>query len=215
MLNWLARLGWSHGDQELFSADEIVAHFDLEHVGRSGAQADLARLEWLNQHYMKARSAESLFEVASPFLDAIAGRSTARDERVDKLLALLCERSVHLVQMAEKARFALVDEIEIDPDAAKKHLRPVALAPLEALLESLESLGDWTVPALESAFEQTCKAQGDLKLGKLAQPVRVAVTGTSASPGIYETLEVAGRERTLARLRAALEWIRERAEAGR
>jgi glutamyl-tRNA synthetase len=215
MLNWLARLGWSHGDQELFSAEEIVAYFDLEHVGRSGAQADLARLDWLNQHYLKARSAESLFEAASPFLDAIAERAIPRDERVDKLLALLCERSVNLVQMAEKARFALVDEIEIDADSAKKHLRPVALAPLEALLESLENLGDWTVPTLESAFEQTCKALGDLKLGKLAQPVRVAVTGTSASPGIYETLEVTGRERTLARLRTALEWIRERAEADR
>ncbi len=113
--------------------------------------------------------------------------------------------------MAEKARFALLDEIEIEPGPAKKHLRPVALVPLEALIEALEAIGDWTLESLEKAFEQTCKAQGDLKLGKLAQPVRVAVTGTAASPGIYETLEVVGRERVLARLRAAVEMIRKRA----
>jgi glutamyl-tRNA synthetase len=211
MLNWLARLGWSHGDQEIFSAAEIVEFFDLEHVGRSGAQADLDKLDHLNQHYLKARSAEALFEAASPFLDSVSGRSISRDDNVDKLLDLLRERSDQLVQMAEKARFALVDEIEIEPGPAKKHLRPVVLEPLEALIEALETTPDWTLASIEKAFEQTCQAQGDLKLGKLAQPVRVAVTGTGASPGIYETVEVVGRERALARLRVAVEMIRERA----
>ncbi|MAG31805.1 MAG: glutamate--tRNA ligase [Deltaproteobacteria bacterium] len=211
MQNWLARLGWSHGDQEIFSAEQIVAHFDLSHVGRSGAQADIAKLDWLNQHYLKERSADALFAAASPFLDAVAGRPVTRDGKLDKLLDLLRERSAQLVEMAEKARFGLVDEIEIDPGAAKKHLRPVALAPFEALIEALEGLDGWTTASLETAFVQTCKAQGDLKLGKLAQPVRVAVTGTAASPGIYETLEVAGRERTLARLRHGAELIRARA----
>jgi glutamyl-tRNA synthetase len=211
MLNWLARLGWSHGDQEIFSAAEIVEFFDLDHVGRSGAQADLAKLDWLNLHYIKARPPESLFEAARPFLEAVAGHAVERDERLDKLLDLLRERSHQLVELAEKARFALVDSIELDPAAAKKHLRPVALEPLEALLPNLEALAEWTPEALERAFEGTCKALGDLKLGKLAQPVRVAVTGSAASPGIFETLEVAGRERTLVRIRRALEWIRERA----
>jgi len=210
MLNWLARLGWSHGDQEVFSSAEIIEHFDLEHVGRSGAQADLDKLDHLNQHYLKARPADALFDAASPFLDSVAGRRVSRDDNVDKLLDLLRERSDQLVQMAEKGRFALVDEIEIEAGPAKKHLRPVALEPLEALIEALEALPDWTLGALEKAFEETCKTQGDLKLGKLAQPVRVAVTGTGASPGIYETLEVAGRERVLARLRAAVEMIRKR-----
>jgi len=100
---------------------------------------------------------------------------------------------------------------EIEPGPAKKHLRPVALEPLEAFIETLESAADWTLESIEKAFEQTCKAQGDLKLGKLAQPVRVAVTGTGASPGIYETLEVVGRERAIARLKVAAEFIRERA----
>jgi glutamyl-tRNA synthetase len=211
MLNWLARLGWSHGDQEIFSAAEIVEHFDLAHVGRSGAQADPAKLAWLNQHYLKQRSPESLYEAARPFLEAVAGRPVPRDPLLDKLLDLLRERSEHLVEMAEKARFALVDAIEIDPAAAKKHLRPAAQDPLVALIGTLEKLEDWSIASLEAAFGETCEAQGGLKLGKLAQPVRVAVTGSAASPGIYETLEVLGRERTLARLEAAVERIRARA----
>jgi len=213
MLNWLARLGWSHGDQEIFSAQDIIRHFDLAHVGRSGAQADLAKLAWLNQHYLKARPARELFLAASPFLDAAAGRPVVRDASIDRLLDLLRERSTQLVEMAAKARFALVDEIEIDPDAADKHLRPAVLPALEALIAALEALARWDVAALEAAFEQACRSAGDLKLGKLAQPVRVAVTGTTASPGIYETLEVAGRARVLARLRQAVAWIRARADA--
>ena len=211
MLNWLARLGWSHGDQEIFSAEEIIEHFDLAHVGRSGAQADVAKLEWLNQHYLKERPLDALFEAVRPHLEVVTGGPVARTDRTDRLLDLLRERSQTLAEMAEKARFALVDEIEIDPAAAKKHLRPVALAPLEALLETLRALEDWTAAALEAAFERTCEALNDLKLGKLAQPVRVAVTGSAASPGIFETVEVAGRERTLARLETALELIRARA----
>lgn len=216
MLNWLARLGWSHGDQEIFSAAEIVEHFDLAHVGRSGAQADLAKLAWLNQHYIKARPSEALFTAAKPFLDSIAGRAVVRDTRLDRLLDLLRERSTQLVEMAEKARFALVEEPEIEPDAANKHLRPGVLDALEKLADALAGLDEWSMATIESAFEQACKAAGDLKLGKLAQPVRVAVTGTTASPGIYETVEVVGRERVVARLRKAADFIRERAanEAG-
>ncbi len=211
MLNWLARLGWSHGDQEIFSADEIIEHFDLAHVGRSGAQADLAKLAWLNQHYLKQCPADALFAAVSPYLAAVAGREVVRDARVDRLLDLLRERSTRLDEMAEKARFALVDRIEIEAEAAKKHLRPVVQDAIEALLVALERDAEWNAASIEAAFEAACRAAGDLKLGKLAQPVRVAVTGTTASPGIYETLEVAGRERALARLREAVAFIRERA----
>lgn len=214
MLNWLARLGWSHGDQEIFSRDEFVALFDLTQVGRSGAQADLAKLDWLNQHYLKACPSERLFALVRPHLEQVAGTPVERDDRIDRLLDLHRERAHRLPEMAEKVRFALVDEVELDPAAAKKHLRPAALEPLEALLPRLEALDAWHPEALERTFEATCAALGDLKLGKLAQPVRVAVTGTSASPGIYETLEVAGRERTLARLRRAIEFVRARAAEG-
>jgi glutamyl-tRNA synthetase len=211
MVNWLARLGWSHGDQEIISAEDIAKLFDFDHVGRSGAQADLDKLDSLNQHYLKERSAKDLFAAASPFLDVVAGQPVPRDEDLDRLLDMLRERSHQLVEMAEKARFALVDEIEIEAGPAKKHLRPVILEPFEALTLAFEGLDAWTVKALEAAFEETCRAHGDLKLGKLAQPTRVAVTGTGASPGIYETLEVVGRERTLARMKVAAAMIRKRA----
>ncbi|MBY0399213.1 glutamate--tRNA ligase [Myxococcota bacterium] len=211
MLNWLARLGWSHGDQEIFSADEIVEHFDLAHVGRSGAQADLAKLAWLDQHYIKARPAESLFAAAKPFLEAVAGGPVVRDAALDQLLDLLRERSTTLVEMAEKARFVLVDEPAIEPEAANKHLRPAVLEALEKLAIALRGLDEWSTAAIESAFERACREAGDVKLGKLAQPVRVAVTGTTASPGIYETVLVTGRERTIARLARAAAWIRESA----
>ena len=210
MLNWLIRLGWSHGDQEIFSQDEMVEHFDLAHVGRSGAQADLAKLASLNQHYLKACPADRLFESAAPFLEAVAGGPVTRTASLDGLLDLLRERSHSFVEMAEKAAFVLIDDIEIEASAAKKHLRPVALAPLEALLPRLETLSDWSAGPLEEAFEATCAALDDLKLGKLAQPVRVAVTGSGASPGIYETLEMAGQDRTCKRIGKALELIRAR-----
>jgi glutamyl-tRNA synthetase len=163
---------------------------------------------------LKQRPAAELFEAVSPFLKAVAGRAVPRDASLDKLLDLLRERSSRLVEMAEKARFALVDRIEVEPEAAKKHLRPAVLEAIEALIGALSDLPDWTPAAIEAAFEKACLAAGDLKLGKLAQPVRVAVTGTTASPGIYETLEVIGRERSLARLREAARWIRERAAEG-
>jgi glutamyl-tRNA synthetase len=211
MLNWLTRMGWSHGDQEIFSRAEILEYFDLEHVGRSGAQADLGKLDFLCQHYIKEASADALFEAVSPFLEAVAGKPVERDVNLDKTLYLLRERSNQLVEMAEKARFVLCDEIEIEAGAAKKHLRPVALEPVKALIPVLEALSDWTTASLAEAFETTCEALDGLKLGKLAQPVRVAVTGTGASPGIYETLEVVGQARTVARLKKGLKVIEARA----
>lgn len=211
MVNWLTRLGWSHGDQEIFSREEILEHFDLEHVGRSGAQADLAKLDFLCQHYIKEASSADLFEAVSPFLDAVAGKPVKRDANLDMTLDLLRERSNQLVEMAEKARFVLCDDIEIEAGAAKKHLRPVALEPVKALIPALEALSEWTAASLAEAFEATCEALDGLKLGKLAQPVRVSITGTGASPGIYETLEVVGQTRAIARLKKGLEVIEARA----
>ncbi len=127
MLNWLARLGWSHGDQEIFSAAEMIEHFDLAHVGRSGAQADLAKLAWLNQHYLKQRTRELALRGRESLPRRRRRAPVVRDEAIDKLLDVLRERSTQLVEMAEKARFALVEHVEIEPEAAQKHLRPAVL----------------------------------------------------------------------------------------
>jgi glutamyl-tRNA synthetase len=202
--NWLVRLGWSHGDQEIFASDEIVALFDLAEVHRSPAQVDDAKLVWLNQHWLKTVPNERLFEAARPALESVAGGPVARTPELALLLDLLRERSKTLPDLAERARFALTEEISYDEAAWRKHLTPEAAAVLATLRTALAALGEWTEPALEGAFESARKEHGDLPLGKLAQPVRVAVTGSAASPPIFETLRVLGRERTLRRLDAAL-----------
>jgi glutamyl-tRNA synthetase len=202
--NWLIRLGWSHGDQEIFTAEEIVERFALADVNRSAAQVDEGKLVWLNQHWLKALPRERLLEAAAPFLAEVAGGPVAATPELELLLDLLRERSRTLRELAERARFALVEKVDYDEAAVRKHLIPELAAPLAALRERLASLDDWSEPALERAFEAVRGAHGDLPLGKLAQPVRVAVTGSAASPPIYGTLRVLGRERSLRRLADAL-----------
>jgi len=203
--NWLVRLGWSHGDQEIFARDEIAELFSLDEVGRSAAQVDEAKLSWLNQHWLKTLPRERLLEAAAPFLEEVAGAPVAATPELALLLDLLRERSRTLRELAERARFALVEKLSFDEAAARKHLTAEAAVPLAALRERLASLADWSEPALEREFEAVRAAHGDLPLGKLAQPVRVAVTGSAASPPIFETLRVLGQERTLRRLGEALE----------
>jgi glutamyl-tRNA synthetase len=202
--NWLVRLGWSHGDQEIFGHDEIAELFSLDEVGRSAAQVDEAKLSWLNQHWLKSLPRERLLEAARPFLEEVAGAPVAATPELALLLDLLRERSRTLRELAERARFALVEKLSFDEAAARKHLTADAAVPLAALRERLASLADWSEPTLEREFEAVRAAHGDLPLGKLAQPVRVAVTGSAASPPIFETLRVLGKERTLRRLGEAL-----------
>ncbi len=210
LVNWIMRLGWSHGDEEVFSLDDIARLFDLEHVGRSGAHADEAKLAWLGQHWLKTLPADALFERVRPWLDEVADKPVEQSAGLDGLLDLLRERSHTLAEMASQTRWLVRDDIELDEKAAKKHLRPVALPLLQDLVPRLEALDEWTEAALEPAFDAVVEAH-DTKMGKLAQPVRVAVTGGPNSPGIYETLAVLGRERTLTRLRDAIALIGARA----
>jgi len=208
LCNWLARIGWSHGDQEIFSMQEIRDHFDLAGVHRSAGQADPGKLAWLNQHWIKTLPGDALFERARPFFEAEAGRPVALDASLARLIELLRERSKTLVEMARLARFLLVDEVVSDEAAVRKHLRPEILPALEDLAARLAALPAWDEASLAGAFEAACAAAGGLAMGKLAQPVRVAVTGSAVSPGIHETLAVLGRERSLARIGAALERLR-------
>jgi glutamyl-tRNA synthetase len=203
--NWLVRMGWSHGDREVFAAEDIVALFDLGEVHRSAAQVDEAKLQWLNQQWIKALPRERLLEAAAPFLGEVAGAPVGVTRELELLVDLLRERSRTLRELAERARFALRDAVAFDEAAVRKHLTPEATGPLRALRARLAELAEWSEPALEGAFEDVRRACGDLPLGKLAQPVRVAVTGSAASPPIFETLRVLGRERSLRRLGEALE----------
>lgn len=200
MVNWLVRLGWSHGDDEIFTLQEIEHLFDLDAVGRAGAQADLAKLDWLNQHYLKALSPDDLFARLLPALEKEASREVSRSDGLDLLLSLLRERSTTLSDMAGRARWMLREDVELDEKATKKHLKAAAGPLLTTLNGALEALGNWTASEIEAAFERVRQEAGDIGMGKLAQPVRVAVTGSAASPGIFETLEALGQRRTVERI---------------
>ena len=206
--NWLVRIGWSHGDQEVFSAEEIQRLFGLEAVSRSSAQVDAAKLQWLNLHYLKALPRERLVADLLPFLERAVGHRVEPSESLARLVDLLRERSRTLVEMADGARFLATDEIAYDEKAAAKHLRPEALPALVDLHAELAALGDWREPALEAAFERVRARHGDLPVGRLAQPVRIAITGRAASPGIFETLAVLGQRRSVGRIAEAIHFLR-------
>jgi len=202
VVNYLARLGWSHGDQELFTRAELIEHFTLENVGKAAGIFNPEKLEWVNFQYVKATPPADLAALVVPFLER-AGLPVPADRAwLVRVVETLRERAKTLVELADFCRFYLVDEVELDSKAAAKHLTPEIGPVLDDLIGRLAALPRWDAGTIEGAFQATLAAHG-LALGKLAQPVRVAVTGGTVSPGIYEVLDVLGRERALARLRAA------------
>ncbi len=206
VLNFIARLGWAHGDLEIFSMEELVQHFSLDGVGKSPSQVHEDKLLWLSQQYLRTLAAETLLGYLQPFVDAAAGRPVEPDAGFRALVDLLRERSKTLVEMAEQTRFYWCEELEYDEKAARKFLTGAIREPLSELCESLKEQSEWNDAALRASFESVT-GRHELALGKLAQPVRVAATGGTASPGIFETLGALGRERSLARIRAALDHI--------
>ncbi len=202
VLNYISRLGWSHGDLEIFDADKLVELFTLEGCGRSPSQVHDDKLIWLNQQYIKSLPREELLRHLSRFVSDELNDDTSFQSLVD----LLRERSKTLVEMAEKASSYFVDPLEYEPKAVRKFLKPGAAEPLTQLAALFEKLPDWDEAGLEGAFNAVLEKR-ELKMGALAQPVRVAVSGTSVSPGIFETLMALGRERTLRRLAEVQEQI--------
>jgi glutamyl-tRNA synthetase len=201
VVNYLARLGWSHGDQEIFSRDELIAAFDVEGINKSAAAFDLEKFTWVNAQHMKGMSDEALARAALPF---VAGQGTARADvaALQRVVPLLRERAKTLVELAEQARVFTSDEIAYDAQAAAKFLTGESLPVIDSLAAALEGASDWSLASIEAAFRELAEKLGQ-KLGKIAQPARVALTGSTASPGIFEVCEALGRERTLARLRNA------------
>jgi glutamyl-tRNA synthetase len=207
--NWLIRIGWSHGDQEVFSSAEICEFFDLSAVNRAAARADTDKLLWLNQHYIKELPAAELAERFASFLSAESSQTVELSPDLDALVELQRERGKTLSEMARLSRWFAVDEVEFDDKAAAKHLKPAIAPALGELRDALAELDQWSREGIEAAFHAVLNKHGDLKIGKLAQPVRVAVTGGTVSPGIFETLGVLGQERTLARISRALDRVLE------
>ena len=208
LLNYLARLGWSHGDQEIFGMSEMIEYFDIKDVNKSAASVNPEKLLWLNQHYIKTgNNAELADKLGDYFAELNINLSNGPD--IQELVEVQKERSKTLVEIAEQSRCFYVDFDAHDADAAKKYLRPVVLEPLEKIREKLASLEDWSDENLHQMIDDTA-AEFDIKMGKIAQPLRVAITGGSVSPSIDTTLRLLGKRRVLARLDLALEFIRTR-----
>jgi glutamyl-tRNA synthetase len=201
--NYLARLGWSAGDQEIFTAAELIEKFSLDHVGASAGVFNPEKLEWVNAQHLKASPPAELAALLAPFIAARGWQVPGDDGWLRRLAAALSERAKTLVDLLDQGAYFFTESVTIDPAAAAKHLAKANREALDALRESLATVDPWSVPAIEAAVQAVLAAHG-LALGKLAQPVRVALTGGSVSPGIYEVIELVGRERCLARLDAAL-----------
>jgi glutamyl-tRNA synthetase len=204
--NYLVRLGWSHGDDEIFSRAELIEKFSLEAVGKSAGVFNPEKLLWLNSHYLKTRSLSRLADEIVPFIKA-KGYPAPQDRAwLERMAATLRERAKTLVELVDQAHFYLSDEITYDEKAAKKFLTREVREPLAEIMEKLAALSEFSEGGIEQAFTEILQRR-ELPLGKLAQPVRVALTGSTVSPGIYEIIAVLGKERTLGRLKRALEYI--------
>jgi len=202
LLNYLVRLGWSHGDQEVFTREEMIAAFDIHDVNKAASAFNPEKLLWLNQQHMVRLSPSRIV----PHLQYQLGRLgiTSNDTALlEGIIVAQRERAKTLKEMAQNSRFFFTDTIEIDPKAAAKHLGADAAEPLAETRSRLAKLAEWTAPAIHEAVGglATERAVG---LGKIVQPVRVAVSGGTVSPPIDATLALLGRERTLARIDAAL-----------
>ena len=204
MLNGLVRLGWSHGDQEIFSRDELLQAFSTENLGASAAVFDRDKMLWLNAHYIKETPDAALAVMLGDFLGRL-GRDGSDTAYLEKVVPLLKPRAQTLVEMAEKAAFFVMPDAELahDQKAVEKFFTSEAKGHLAALWELLKTVEPFDQPSLEAAVQGYLDATG-VKFKLLAQPIRVAITGTTASPGLFETMEALGRTRVLSRLERAL-----------
>lgn len=204
-INYLARLGWSCGDQEFFTRAELIEKFTLENIGRSAGVFDLEKLQALNADHIKAAASSRLVRHLKPFLKD-HGHIIEEGPFIGGVIETLRERSKTLKDMAEGALFYFDEDIQYEEKAAGKFLKPASLEPFNRLIDKLSVLENFNEKALENVFMAVMDETG-LKLGKIAQPVRVALTGKTASPGIFEIIEVLGKERVVSRLKKAVAFI--------
>ena len=206
VVNYLVRLAWSYGDQEIFSRAELIEKFSLENVGKSAGVFNPEKFLWVNFQYLKSKSLSQLAEEIVPFIRA-KGYPIPEDKVwLEKMIGTLQERAKTLTELVESAHYYLSDEIAFEAKTAKKFLTADVAGPLQSLTDKLSELTDFNESAIEHAFTRTLEEHG-LKMGALAQPVRVALTGGTVSPGIHEVIAVLGKERTIRRLRNALDYI--------
>jgi glutamyl-tRNA synthetase len=209
MVNYLARLGWSSGDQEIFSRAELIKRFDIKDVSSSGAIFDTAKLEWLDHEYIKTIDGARLAALVTPFLNDAGLTPPAESARFIGMLDTLRERGRTLRELVEVGRFYFERPRKYEGTAAAKLFTADGVKRLDTLIERLRGVEPFTAALLEALYRELVTAMG-LKLVDLAQLTRLAVTGRTASPPLFDVLALLGRDETLARLRAA----REAAAAG-
>ena len=202
MINYLARLGWSHGDQEIFSRDELIKYFSFDSVNTSAAIFDADKLSWVNEQYIQSTPPEELAQHLEPHLvktGILTGDHGLSPQEIAKVIPCLNQRAKTLVEMAEKSAFFFKKEVEFDEKARNKFLTEDARPLLKKVIAGFSTLDDFSAENIETLFKKIVEEEG-MKLGKLAQPVRVALTGTTVSPGIYDVILLLGKEETLKRL---------------
>jgi glutamyl-tRNA synthetase len=209
LVNYLVRLGWSYGDQEVFTRDELVKYFSFENVGKAAAVFNPEKLLWLNSQYIMSSSPEKLAELVRPFL--VKEHIITEDQVLDtawlaKAVRTLQERAKTLVELAASLRYYIAEKVVFNDKAKEKFLNEKSRDLLKELKEGISSLSEFSAPELETLFKVIVEKHG-VKLGALAQPVRVAMTGGTESPGIYEVLDVLGKEKALRRLEKAISLI--------
>ncbi|MFT5740752.1 MAG: glutamyl-tRNA synthetase [Gammaproteobacteria bacterium] len=205
MLNYLVRLGWSHGDQEVFSTDEMIGLFSLDAINKSAASFNTDKLNWINQQYMLASPIDKIVELVKQRLDR-TGIVFNPDRDLSLVVDLYRQRVSTINELVESILYCFQDFESYDGKAAKKVFKESSLEPLQRLLSALGELDDWHAESIHAVIE---KITEDLQvgMGQVGQPLRVAVTGGSFSPPIDQTLEIIGKERTLARIAAAIDYV--------
>ncbi|ELY3575165.1 glutamate--tRNA ligase [Cronobacter sakazakii] len=208
LLNYLVRLGWSHGDQEIFSREEMIKFFTLDAVSKSASAFNTDKLLWLNHHYINTLAPEYVATHLQWHIEQ-ENIDTRNGPQLAELVKLLGERCKTLKEMAQTCRYFYEDFSEFDADAAKKHLRPVARQPLEVVRDKLAALTDWTAENVHHAIQATAD-ELEVGMGKVGMPLRVAVTGAGQSPGLDVTVHAIGKSRSVERINKALAFIAER-----
>ncbi|WP_036800159.1 glutamate--tRNA ligase [Photobacterium marinum] len=208
LLNYLVRLGWSHGDQEIFSLEEMIKLFSLDSISKSASAFNTDKLLWLNNHYIKTAEPEYVAEYLQWHLDQKEIDIT-NGPAITEVIKLVGERCNTLIELAEQSRYFYQDFNEFEAGAAKKHLRPVAKEALMLALAKAEAMAEWTTENLHNLIKETCE-ELELGMGKVGMPLRVAVTGQGQSPSVDAVMQLVGKERVVARINMALAFIAER-----
>lgn len=208
LINYLVRLGWSHGDQEIFDIEELKNIFALSDINKAASSFNTEKLNWLNQHYLKEADLDRIIDLVTKRLSILDINDVSSTD-MSAIVDLYRERSKTINELADSILYYFKDFEDFDAKAAKKVLRGVAAEPLQLMLDKLSNINEWTAETIQQCIDETVSTL-DINMGKVGQPLRVAVTGGSFSPAINQTLYNIGQEKTIRRIQQALNYIEKR-----